>query len=284
MINVDNLTDEAKEALSHRFSPDMKPRPEDALIFFNFGNRKVDILGRGEFISIMGKTGVGKSIFLEALIGASIRGELGIIETNGVKNILHIDTEQSKNQWIYANYRIQKYAGMEIPDTYTSLSLKGYRNLTKLQITDQIIKEYENLDLIVIDGAADFMKNINNEEASVDILDTIQIWADTKQAGIVCVVHETKGKEHTFMKGHLGSYLDQKGTSTIRVHKEIDSSELFIEPTKVRNKYWHEHSFYINDMKMIDFGMTEPSGVVHGARHLTEDVSSILADLTSEEI
>lgn len=270
-INIENLqkiNPSAIDVLENRFTEEMKPDPDNAVLWFHIDDRRIDVLGRGEILPIQGKSGAGKTILVEALISAAISKEVSIFETTGVDKILYIDTEQSKNQWIYCNYRILKYSKLDKnPENFLSLHLKKYSIEERFIIIDDIIMNSEDIDLIIIDGIADIVLNENNIEEAKKIIDDVQKWIDTKDAGFITVLHENKGKDNFDMKGHVGSYLNQKATTTIAVQKEFESNVMKIFPMKTRGRFWPEQDFIINDYKMIETGLMIPSNEFIGGRH-----------------
>lgn len=288
IINIEDLekvNPAAVEVLQKKFVETMRPDPDNSLISIEIDNKTFDVLGRGEIMAIQGKSGTSKTTCLEMIIGACLAGQVGKFRTKNIKNILHVDTEQSYNQWVESNFRILKYSRLEkSPEGYVSVHLKRYPTDQRPLIVDDIIMNADEIDLVVIDGIADIIFNENDIEGTKRLIDDIQKWIDTKNAGFITILHEGKSKDNNTMKGHIGSYLNQKATTTVAINKEWDSNVLEMKPMKTRGKYWKAQNFVINDMKMIDTGdVFVKSDFIAGAREKKQEVkSSILSEVFEE--
>lgn len=270
-IDIENLrkiNPEAVEVLENKFVETLEKDPDSSLLSIIINGYEYDMVGRGEIMAIQGKTGTGKTILVEMLIAAAISGQVGKFVGKGIQSILHVDTEQSRNQWLDVNFRILKYAREKnTPDGYYSLSLKRYGTDQRMLLLNDIIMASEGIDLIVLDGIADIMLNVNDIESATRTIDDIQTWIDTKKSGFITILHENKSKDNNNMKGHIGSYLNQKATTTIAVNKKKDSNVIEIDPVKTRGRPWYSQQFTINDMKMVDTGdVYKRSPFMEGAR------------------
>ncbi|MFS0490985.1 hypothetical protein [Leadbetterella byssophila] len=79
-----------------------------------------------------------------------------------------------------------------------------------------ILKEPEKIGLLIIDGIADFVKSINDEEKARELGDFIFSKIHDKM-GVVTAIHE--GKDGQGAMGHLGQFLEKKCSGTIGLFK-----------------------------------------------------------------
>lgn len=86
--------------------------------------------------------------------------------------------------------------------------------------------------MIVIDGIADLLKSVNDEEASVDLVDELFRLAGIYKTCIVCVLHMTSSGQK--LRGHLGSEIQRKAAGILSIEKEENSNISIVKAVKVR--------------------------------------------------
>ena len=73
---------------------------------------------------------------------------------------------------------------------------------------------------VFIDGAADLMKNPNDIEEASQLVEDLNMLAMSLNLAIITVVHENAGSEVGKARGHLGSELERKVETNLRVQKD----------------------------------------------------------------
>ena len=203
-----------------------------------------NILSLGNFSVLAGKVKTGKSAVLYSIISGAISKEPNFMDTLGIriepnlseKAVIHFDTEQSDYDWHTRIMFTLKRAGLrERPVFFNSYHLLEFTLNDRLQhIKDMIdynYRKFKGIHLIVVDGVADLVKSVNDEEKSNEVVDLFHQLAGAYSCPIVLAVHLNPDGSKT--RGHLGSQLDRKAESVINIEKEGDISS--INPKYCRN-------------------------------------------------
>lgn len=187
---------------------------------------------RGNLLAVQGKQKSGKSAVVGAIIGAAIRGNysaqgdtLGFEwheEATGA--ILHLDTEQSCGDWHEAIQRAELRSG--IPQTnrlnsYSIVTFQVHERIAALQQKMQSLHDSGGIDIVILDGVADFTFNVLDPEQACTVVSELMGLAHKFKCMIVTVIHENPGDEgQGKTRGHLGSELQRKAYGNVRIDKE----------------------------------------------------------------
>jgi hypothetical protein len=220
-------------------NPPVKPEP---LITIN----NVTIGAPGNLLCITGGEGSGKTNFLGGIIsGAICLDEVGI-DTLGTaikqnferKAVLVYDTEQSEDQ-LYKNLTfIMRRSGLEKPPVWfkaycmVGLSRKD-RMQSILQSMDKFYYQFGGIHMVVIDGIADLIDGVNDEEKSVQLVEELFRLAGIYKTLIVVVLH--LAPSGLKLRGHLGSEIQRKAAGILSVEKDSDNNTSVIKALKVRD-------------------------------------------------
>jgi hypothetical protein len=248
-LEVDStiIIDEPDRAISLRFGL-------DDYIFGTIGN----------FSLIQGKAKSRKSYFLSALMAAAISEHdvCGHIRGHLSDRVnIYIDTEQGDWHASNAKKRIQSMAGLDSRINYENFKHYRFRGLLtnkeRLKLTDYIMKSFDNIGLVVIDGIVDLAsKGVNDEEEATAIASKLLEWTSNNDCHICIVLHENKNDRNA--KGHLGSYLVQKAETTVSLAKsETISGASDIVPEYTRNKEFPSMSMTITGYDTIELELLE---------------------------
>lgn len=71
---------------------------------------------------------------------------------------------------------------------------------------------------VIIDGGADLLHSVNDEAESNAMVARLVSTAGQIEAPVIVVIHENHGAEKA--RGHLGSQLERKAESVIRMEKD----------------------------------------------------------------
>ena len=217
------------------------PKPAEPVISIN----DVPIGTEGNIMAITGSEGSGKSNYLGALLAGTMLDEFEDIDLLGAeitpnldgKAVLFYDTEQSEEQ-LYRNMkRILKRADKDSPPSwFKTYGLVGMdrkdRLVSILQSMDKFYYEMGGIHLVVIDGIADLMTGVNDEDSSVSLIDELFQLAGIYKTCIVGVLHLSPSGYK--LRGHLGSEVQRKAAGIISIEKDDDPLYSVIKPLKVR--------------------------------------------------
>ena len=82
---------------------------------------------------------------------------------------------------------------------------------------------------VIIDGVADFVSDVNNAvECNAFIAELHQLAIDY-DCPIICILHENPTQDSGKMRGHLGSQLERKAESNLRLKRTEDVTTVFGE-------------------------------------------------------
>jgi hypothetical protein len=194
----------------------------------------------GGFLIVSGQKKAGKShgiinILATALMKEVDTSETLLIRANYVekKQIVYVDTEQHPSTSQDFIKKIMRIANLQNePKNLQVFNLTPFADYKEKW---RIIKDYlltiENLGLLVIDGVADIVKSVNDEETAKEIVDTLLSIIGT--ASVVVTIHE--GKDNNGATGHLGQIFEKKCTGTVAFFKDRKKQVHTIKSKLVRH-------------------------------------------------
>ena len=243
---TDMLDEHYKETMSMLASCEIRygnpPEPPESIVTIN----EVSVGSTGNLLALTGSEGSGKSNYLGALLAGTIAHPESEIETLGsdVKSnengraVLFYDTEQSEAQ-LYKNVsQIVRRAKVNHPPiwfkTYGLIGMNRHDRLTSiLHSMDRYYYEYGGIHLVVIDGIADLIDGVNDEESAVALIDELFRLAGIYKTVIICVLHLSPSGYK--LRGHLGSEIQRKAAGILSIEKDDDKVNSVIKALKVRD-------------------------------------------------
>jgi hypothetical protein len=198
----------------------------------------------GNITTISGASKSGKSAFTGWILAGAISStgmlndplpDLYVEPNSNKKAVLHFDTEQAKHKHQGNVISILHRAGLNVmPDYFLSynirqLGINEYRKKT-IGICEAAGKDLGGIHLIVVDGIADYIKDVNDAEQSNEIVKFFEDIAIRYRVPIIVIVHTNPGSEKE--RGHLGSQCQRKSESLLHVKQEGDIS--YVEPKLLR--------------------------------------------------
>ena len=242
-----------ERAYSLRFDPHEVPPPDEVCLVIG----DVPIASRGNLTAIQGKSKVGKSATISAMLGATYRGKFSAsgdtlcMSWTGTDGgaIVHLDTEQSRADWHGLVSRGITRSGISAGDPrLVSLPLVMFARSERLEILRQSLRFERNrqgsIDLVVIDGVADLCASPNDEGNALELISQLMAMAQEFNAAFVCVLHENPGSDSGKTRGHLGSELNRKAFANLRIDKDAETSVSTIYGTDMRKRDLpKEHGF-----------------------------------------
>jgi hypothetical protein len=161
------------------------------------------------------------------------------------KLVIEFDTEQSKYHCQKVFRRVAEIVGKN-PETYKPFSLRQLSVNERLQFIEYIFMESEyrnNIGLASIDGVADLVTNVNDEEQSYSVAQKLLEWSSKSNSHIITVLHRNFASNKP--TGHLGSAVLKKAETVVF----IDKDEEFVKavPEYTRNLPFEEFKYGIDE-------------------------------------
>ena len=167
------------------------------------------------------------------------------------REMVHIDTEQG--DW-HSQRVFRRIADMNFGyDTsqYHTFALR--RESTKSRVSfieyylDELEKEGKKIGLLILDGIADLVSDVNNIEESSAIVQRVMRWSVKYDCHIITVIHSNFGSSKP--TGHLGSFLEKKSECQIELERnEQNKGWVDVSCKRSRNTPFENFSFKLNSL------------------------------------
>ncbi len=127
--------------------------------------------------------------------------------------------------------------------------------------------------MVVIDGIADLLNGVNDEESSVKLIEELFRMAAIYNTCIICVVHMAPSGMK--LRGHLGSEVQRKAAGILLIEKDNNANCSVVKALKVRDGS-------PLDVPLIQFGWSKEEGrhVFFGEKSKEESETRKLNELT----
>jgi len=196
----------------------------------------------GNVTTISGASKSGKSAFCSVLIaGAIATGEydgferVEVAPANG-KAVVHFDTEQARHKHQKNLKSVLNRVGLDsCPANLLSYNIRqedveNYRSITE-EVLQAAHQRFHGISLIVVDGGADFIRDVNEPNQSNALVKFFEDLAIKYCTAVMVIVHVNPGSEKE--RGHFGSQLQRKSESVLTIKTQGDFS--FLEPKLLRS-------------------------------------------------
>jgi hypothetical protein len=201
----------------------------------------------GNFSFIHAPPKTFKSYFVALLASTYLKsqnrwvGDKGKSHREG-REVMHFDTEQGKWHCQRAFRRVSEMA--EETEGYHTYSLRtiGYKD--RMRFIDHKLKTNTNLGLVIIDGIADLVSDVNNIEEANSCIQRLMEWSANYNLHIITVIHSNWGSEKP--TGHLGSFCEKKTETQISLERDEDSNVTTAKCKRSRNMGFEDIQFFIN--------------------------------------
>lgn len=190
--------------------------------------------------SILAQAGAGKSSLIGATMAAYMapgsdtgRDCLGMSASDpkGLP-LLHVDTEQSPYDHHAMILRTLRRAGVDAPpEGFYSYGLAGFsaeelRAFLPLAVEELTI-EHGGVFAVIIDGIADFVSDVNDATECNELVAELHALAIKYDTALVLVVHENPGADNGKARGHLGSQLERKVETALRLKRTEEITTVY---------------------------------------------------------
>lgn len=199
------------------------------------------VLSAENTLAIVGRQGLGKSGVCELFASLSINPECEPLSPftyhpqGGIT--LWVDTERTSNDMIYAMKRIKertqawrrdKHLLNEDQSEFLNLRVERCgavedKMVWMLELLDSI---KEPIDLLILDGALDMVKSMNDETQATDFFSDIKAITEKKQCGVIMTIHSAPSDENGKGMGHIGSIIMRKCSSFLQIRTSTDDKSI----------------------------------------------------------
>tara|TARA_R110002050_G_scaffold63050_3_gene138148 strand:+ start:41 stop:505 length:465 start_codon:yes stop_codon:yes gene_type:complete len=145
----------------------------------------------------------------------------------------------------------------DMPDdnNYYTYALRTMSYKDRVDFIDYILNDKlggKDIGLVIIDGIADLVADVNNLEQCNEAIQKLMSWTDELQCHIVTIIHSNYGSDKP--TGHLGSFLEKKAETQIKLEKNgVNKGWISVECKRSRNRGFETFSFTINENGLPEF-------------------------------
>lgn len=205
----------------------------------------------GDFSCIVGAS-KSKKTFLKSLLTSCYIGGKSSIYASDIKGhntegkyVIDIDTEQSEFHSQRVFRRVAEMVGTN-PEFYIPFALRKLSANERLEFINWLLTDSKyagKIGLVLIDGVADLVNDVNDLEASNNVAQKLLTWSADQNCHIVTVLHRNFGSKKP--TGHLGSAVLKKAETVVFVEKEDDIT--LVSPEYTRNQPFEQFAYSINE-------------------------------------
>ena len=162
------------------------------------------------------------------------------------KCVYHFDTEQGRFHAQKTFRRVLDICELD-NECYRTYGLRGLSYNERISAIDYAIRTSDNLGVVIIDGIADLVSDVNNIDESNKIVQKLMYWTEKYNCHIITVIHSNWGS--TKPTGHLGSALQKKCETEIQLSRnEFDYNLIDVKCKNSRGKSFDDFSFFVNSV------------------------------------
>jgi len=191
------------------------------------------------FISLL------SSVFLSGqnVYGGKIKGHRG----NG--HLVHFDTEQGLWHCQKVFKRVYDMDSTINKDIYHTFGLRAISHKTRLEFIEYYLsKKINTPSLVIIDGIADLVSDVNSLEESNAVVQKLMEWSANYNCHIINVIHQNFGSSK-LGTGHLGSFLEKKAETVISLEANtVNKDWVTVKCGRSRGYSFETFSFQVNDL------------------------------------
>lgn len=229
------MTNDLHEKLiSRRYKPGYLP-PDESVLFTIAGK---NIGAAQSFVCFSGMPKQGKSLFITSAIASAFTTwdifSMKINFPKDRKRICYVDTESSDFDYYKVLERIRQQMLLDkLPHNFDSFLMREDDPATIMQLVELYLNENKDCSILVIDGILDLISDFNSVEQSFYLVQWLKKITKIHNLLILCVLHLGKKDNNTI--GHIGSYLDRKSQSVLKIEKNKEQKTIDLYPTFLRS-------------------------------------------------
>lgn len=216
------------------FDPNSPP-PEATICLSLAG---VPFATAGNLSTLTAQKKSGKTAVLQAIAAASLSttgDTLGFSGCNSEqKTVLHFDTEQGECDFHRFGSSVLRRAQLIESDCFKSAWLKTVPIRKRRAFIERTLRAEaarNGVFLVIIDGYADLVTNVNDPEEAAEFVDRLQTMAIEFDCHIIGALHLNPGSDFK-SRGHLGSELGRKSETNLQVEKKDERFGVWFESSR----------------------------------------------------
>lgn len=190
-----------------------------------------------------------KKTFLVSLLSAAyLNGQTnfsgGLRGHRDDKCLLHFDTEQGDFD---AHKTFKRVVEMCEDDSqcYQTFGLRKLSFRERALTIDFAIRTTPNLGLVIIDGIADLISDVNDINQTNRLMDRVLYWTKEFKCHIMTVIHTNYDSDKP--TGHLGSAMSKKAETQMHLSKsENNPNVINVSCKSSRSRAFEDFGFYVN--------------------------------------
>ena len=251
------------EALENECSIDAKTNIDYPPVALSFGEKTIKTkngninfpipLGTYGNFSVVAAAPKTKKTFFISLLTSVYLGQQNSFGGNlkghrNKKSVIHIDTEQGKWHCQKVFKRVLDMNKTDYSKFYHTFGLRTLNYKTRIEFIEYCLEhKVKNTGLLVLDGIADLVSDVNNIEESNACVQKIMEWSAKYNCHILCVIHSNFGTNK--MTGHLGSAIQKKTETEIQLEANTIHKEwITVKCHKSRGYTFETFSFKVNEI------------------------------------
>ena len=163
--------------------------------------------------------------------------------------LMHFDTEQGKWHAQRSFKRVLDLANANGKDDlcYYTYGLRTIGFKMRIDFIEYCLQTKKKAGLVIIDGIADLVGDVNNLEESNRCIQKLMEWSQKFNCHIVCVIHSNFGSDKP--TGHLGSFLEKKSETQIQLEANTVNKEwVTVKCKRSRGYAFETFSFEVNEL------------------------------------
>lgn len=175
--------------------------------------------------------------------GGSIKGH------RGGGNLVHFDTEQGLWHCQKVFKRLHDMDYNIDTSKYHTFGLRSIGYKRRIEFIEYFLEKNINTpSLVIIDGIADLVSDVNNLEESNAVVQKLMTWSARFNCHIINVIHQNFGSTK-LGTGHLGSFLEKKAETVIQLEANTVNKEwITVLCGRSRGYAFETFSFQVNNI------------------------------------
>jgi hypothetical protein len=206
------------------------PPPEPNPIFSICG---VPVCTAQNLTTLSAQAKQGKTSAVEAMLASTFAQNgadcLGFQSDNREgRAAIRIDSELSPFDHHRSNQRVLSRAGVKAAPEWllsyclSDLTAAGIRRAIRVTL-ESAVQKFGGVFVLVVDGIADAVSDVNDAKEANGMVAELHALAIEFGCSVVAVIHCNPGSDYK-TRGHLGSQLERKAESNLRLEKDADGT------------------------------------------------------------
>lgn len=241
---------------------------EEVFLFKLFGT---PCFPRGDLTTITGPAKSGKTFLVSMLMACCVNRR--VLEFERIceepLRVVLLDTEQSRmtTKRILTD-RVSKMIGLTDPNQSSTLNafpdeqfyVLNARSLTPKERVDMLrlaIETYKP-DIVIVDGIADLMDDINNGPDATTLMQQLLGMAAAHNCNITTIIHLNRSGERLNLRGWIGTVMVQKSYEVLNCEKVFKTQIFSADLTFSRRFHLERTLYYEIDQEGLPFATAKP--------------------------